>query len=227
MDETILDLDLLDGFSAIDIFSNVDNVGITFDDLIALPGSITFGVNDVDLTTKFTRNISLNFPLCSTPMDTVTEHEMAIGMALNGGIGIVHCNCPIDQQVAMIRKVKNYENGFILEPAVLPPDAIVSELDDMRSMRRISGVPVTVDGKMGSKLLGLISNRDTDFLKDRTTRISELMTPLEKLVTGKYPISIAEANKILKVRSKSLFRGMAIYIYTRVGIQKGLFANCR
>lgn len=199
MGDIIDESELIDGFSANDIFSNADNIGITFDDLIALPGSISFGVNDVDLATKFTKNIMLNFPLCSTPMDTVTEHEMAIGMALNGGIGIIHCNCSIEQQVTMLRKVKTYENGFILEPAVLSPDAIVSELDELRARRKISGVPVTVDGRMGSKLIGLISNRDTDFLKDRTIKISELMTPLDKLVTGKYPISIAEANKILKV----------------------------
>lgn len=99
----------------------------------------------------------------------------------------------------MVRKVKTYENGFILDPAVLSPNAIVSELDELRAIRKISGVPVTADGQMGSKLVGLISNRDTDFLKDRSLPISQLMTPLDKLVTGRYPITIAEANKILKV----------------------------
>lgn len=191
--------DLLNGFGAEEIFNNSECLGITFDDLIALPGPIDFGVADVDLSTKITKNISLNYPLCSTPMDTVTEHEMAIGMALNGGVGFIHCNCTIEQQVAMVRKVKTFENGFILEPAVFPLDAKVSDLDEIRSQKKISGVPVTEDGKIGSKLVGLISNRDTDFLEDRSIKISELMTPLNKLVVGKYPISIAEAYKILKV----------------------------
>jgi IMP dehydrogenase len=137
--------------------------------------------------------------LCSSPMDTVTEHEMAIGMALNGGIGILHCNCSVEEQVNMVRKVKTFENGFITEPAVLSPSATIEDLDLLRQQRKISGVPVTVDGRMGSRLVGLISNRDTDFLKDRAVSIADLMTPLDKLVTGKYPISIADANKILKV----------------------------
>jgi len=198
----IAEEDLVNGYSAAEIFSNGECMGITFDDLIALPGEISFGVHEVDLTTKLTRNITLNYPLCSTPMDTVTEHDMAIGMALNGGIGFIHAHCTIERQVEMVRKVKTYENGFILEPAVLSPDAIVSDLDSLRSSRRISGVPVTVDGKMGSRLVGLISNRDTDFLDNRNLKISELMTPLEKLVTGKYPISIADANKLLKESKK-------------------------
>ena len=205
MTELVLDeAELENGFSAEEIFSNSEYLGITFDDLIALPGYIDFAVNDVELKTQFSRRIQLNFPLCSTPMDTVTEHEMAIGMALNGGIGIIHCNCTIDDQVSMVRKVKTFENGFILEPAVLPPTAIITELDELRAIRKISGVPVTEDGRMGSKLVGLISNRDTDFLKDRSVRISQLMTPLDKLVTGKYPITVAEANKILKVKLMSL-----------------------
>ena len=198
-DFVIDEKELVNGFSAEEIFHNPECIGITFDDLIGLPGSIDFGVGDVDLTSHVTKRIKLNTPLCSTPMDTVTEHDMAIGMALNGGIGFIHCNCTIDQQVAMIRKVKNFENGFILEPAVLPPNALVSDLDALRKSRKISGVPVTIDGKMGSKLIGLISNRDTDFLENRSVPISELMTPIDKLVVGKHPITIAEANKILKV----------------------------
>jgi IMP dehydrogenase len=135
-------------------------------------------------------------------MDTVTEHDMAIGMALHGGVGFIHSNCTIEDQVAMVLKVKNYENGFILEPAVLSPNHKIADLDTLRNTRKIGGVPVTVDGKMGSRLVGLVSNRDTDFIKDRTKLLSEVMTPLDKLVTGCYPISIADANDILKVISK-------------------------
>jgi IMP dehydrogenase len=192
-------LELINGFSASEIFTSKDCQGITFDDLIVLPGSIDFGVHEVDLTTKVTRNFKLNSPFCSTPMDTVTEHEMALGMALNGGIGFIHSNCTIDEQVAMVRKVKNYENGFIVEPALMSITNTISDLDKLRADRKISGVPVTIDGKIGSRLVGLVSNRDTDFIEDRTMKLSDVMTPIERLVTGTYPISIAEANEILKV----------------------------
>lgn len=205
--DTDLELDendpcLVDGYSAHDIFSSEDCMGITFDDLITLPGFIDFAVNEVDLTTNVTRNFTLATPLCSTPMDTVTEPAMAIGMALQGGIGFIHANCTTDEQVSMVSKVKNYENGFILEPAVLSPNHTVSHLDMVRKNRNISGVPVTVDGKLGSKLVGIVSNRDTDFIEERSKLLSEVMTPLDKLVTGTYPISIADANNILKVSKK-------------------------
>lgn len=198
----IFETELMDGYSAQEIFNNSECQGITFDDLISLPAAIDFNVGDVDLTTRISRNYSLHYPLCSTPMDTVTESEMATFMALNGGIGFIHSNCTVDEQVAMIKKVKFYENGFILEPAVLSPNDIVSDLDYLRNSKKISGVPVTIDGKIGSKLVGLISNRDTDFLEDRSKRISDLMTPVEKLVTGLYPLSIEEANELLKSSKK-------------------------
>lgn len=198
--------ELANGFSANEIFCSKDCLGITFDDLIVLPGAIDFGVHEVDLSTNVTRNFKLNYPLCSTPMDTVTEHEMALGMALNGGIGFIHCNCTIEDQMAMVEKVKNYENGFILEPAVMSPTDIIRDLDAMRDRKKISGVPLTVDGKMGSKLVGLVSNCDTDFIEDRTKQLSDVMIPLSDLVVGKYPITIDEANRILKVRLYGLSR---------------------
>lgn len=192
--------ELINGFSAAEIFSsNNDTMGITFDDLIGLPGAINFGVHEVDLKTKLTKNISLTSPLCSSPMDTVTGPELAIAMALNGGIGFLHCNCSIEEQAKLVRKVYRYENGFISDPIVFPPTASVSDLDEIRKKYKISGVPVTVDGKMGSKLIGIISNRDTDFLSDRSKKLSEVMTPIDSLVTGKYPITIQEAHALLKV----------------------------
>ena len=192
--------ELINGYSASEIFTSKDCQGITFDDLIVLPGAIDFGVHEVELTAQVTRNFKLNSPFCSTPMDTVTEHEMALGMALNGGIGFIHSNCSIEEQVAMVLRVKNYENGFIMEPAVMSPNNTISDLDKLREDKNISGVPLTVDGKIGSKLVGLVSNRDTDFIMDRTMKLADIMTPVDRLVTGPYPISIAEANEILKVR---------------------------
>ena len=105
----------------------------------------------------------------------------------------------------MVEKVKGYENGFIMEPAVLSPNHNIRDLDILRNAKKISGVPVTIDGRMGSKLVGLISNRDTDFLSDRSKSIAELMTPIDKLVTGLYPLSIEEANNILKVLNFDYF----------------------
>jgi IMP dehydrogenase len=201
--------ELVNGYSAADVFASKDCVGITFDDLIVLPGAIDFGVHEVDLTSHITRNYKLNAPLSSTPMDTVTEHAMALGMALHGGIGFIHANLTIEEQVAMVEKVKNYENGFILEPAVLSPDNTIHDLDILRDAKKISGVPVTVDGKMGSRLVGLVSNRDTDFIENRSIKLSEVMTPLDQLVVGKYPITIQEANKILKVNILPIFTAFA------------------
>jgi IMP dehydrogenase len=192
--------ELVNGYSAAEVFASKDGVGITFDDLIVLPGAIDFGVHEVDLTSHITRNFKLSSPLSSTPMDTVTEHAMALGMALQGGIGFIHANLSIQDQVTMVEKVKNYENGFILEPAVLSPDHTIRDLDALRDLKKISGVPLTVDGKMNSRLVGLVSNRDTDFIEDRNLKLSEVMTPLEQLVVGKYPINIEAANKLLKVQ---------------------------
>lgn len=203
--------ELVNGFSALDIFSHSDGVGITFDDLIALPGSINFGVHEVDLVAKISKNYTLKAPLCSAPMDTVTEHEMAIGMAQNGGIGFIHSNCTLEEQVAMVEKVKSYENGFILEPAVLSPDHTIETLRDLQVSRKISGVPVTVDGKMGSRLVGLVSNRDIDFIDPEfhgRKLLSEVMTPIDRLVVGHYPITIEEANRILKVLLLRIFHGL-------------------
>ena len=195
---TISESDLVNGWSSEEIFAGNARQGLTFDDVIALPGEIDFGVHEVNLSSHITKKISLNSPFCSSPMDTVTEEEMAIGMALNGGVGFIHAACDIERQVAMVKSVKRFENGFILEPAVLSPTHLVSDLDALQAEKDISGVPVTVDGKMGSKLLGLVSNRDTDFLENRSVPLSEVMTPIEELIVGKHPLSITKANEILK-----------------------------
>jgi IMP dehydrogenase len=153
----------------------------------------------VDLSTKITKNIKINFPFISSPMDTVTEHDMAITMALNGGIGFIHGKSSYEEQVEMVHKVKNFENGFITTPVVMRPQDKVSDLDKLTEARKISGVPVTIDGRMGSKLMGLVTSRDTDFLTDRNVTLASVMTPVTDLVTGLYPLKIADANNILQV----------------------------
>jgi IMP dehydrogenase len=177
-----------------------------YDFSILIPSDLTrnlsTGVSDVDLRTKVTRNIFIHTPICSAAMDTVTEYEMAIGMALQGGVGIIHSNLSAEDQADMVRKVKTYENGFILSPAVLSPTDKISDIDELQAEKKISGVPVTTDGKMGSKLVGLVSKRDIDFIQDRNMRLQDVMTPLSELITGIYPLSIQEANTILRESKK-------------------------
>jgi len=201
----ITEQDLENGHSACKIFEEYiarNPEGITFDDLIVLPGAIDFGVGEVDLKTKVTKDISVHSPLCSAAMDTVTGFEMATGMALNGGIGFIHANQDIEDQADMIRKVKNYENGFILSPHCLSPHNTVHDIDLLCAEKKISGVPVTLDGKMGSRLVGLVSKRDIDFVTNRNMLLSEVMTPFESLITAEHPLSIQEATKTLKESKK-------------------------
>jgi IMP dehydrogenase len=168
-----------------------------------LPGAIDFHVEDVHLSTKISRNIDLKIPFASSPMDTVTEARMAIAMALQGGIGIIHCNNTKEEQAEMVAKVKRFENGFIMDPITYSPDHTVMDIDQLKATRGISSVPITVDGCMGSKLVGIVTQRDMDFVEDRTTKLSAVMTPLDKLVYQKEPISLEDANKILKESKKS------------------------
>jgi IMP dehydrogenase len=117
--------------------------GLTYNDFLLLPGYIGFPASAVDLTSKLTRNITLKTPFTSSPMDTVTEANMAIHMALLGGVGVVHHNCSIDEQAEMIRKVKRFENGFILDPICIPPDMTSAEARQLKDRWGFGGFPVT------------------------------------------------------------------------------------
>ena len=178
------------------------NTGYTYDDLIVMPAHIDFGVDDVSLTTKFTRNISLNSPLASSPMDTVTEDKLAIAMANNGGIGVIHYNCTIEEQALMVRKVKTYRNGFITSPKALSPNNTIADADAIRTNDGHSGIPITHNGEPHGKLVGFISRRDTDFIGDRTLTIETVMTPVEEVVTAPDSISLSEANEVLTKKKK-------------------------
>src|SRR5688572_15211855 len=131
----------LDGLDAGTLFARGN--GLAFDDLIVLPGYIDFPAADVRLETSLTRNIRIKRPLVSSPMDTVTETSMAITLALLGGIGIVHYNNPIADQVEMVRKVKRYENGFITDPVVLSPQHLIRHVDEIKAQHGFSGIPIT------------------------------------------------------------------------------------
>eukprot|EP00746_Dinoflagellata_sp_MGD_P002929 gnl/MRDRNA2_/MRDRNA2_105721_c0_seq1.p1 gnl/MRDRNA2_/MRDRNA2_105721_c0~~gnl/MRDRNA2_/MRDRNA2_105721_c0_seq1.p1 ORF type:complete len:522 (+),score=94.84 gnl/MRDRNA2_/MRDRNA2_105721_c0_seq1:90-1655(+) len=196
------DTDLYDGFPAAKIFAS-GNTGYSYDDLIVLPGSINFTVNDVVLETQFTRKIRLKVPIASSPMDTVTEGAMAIGMALLGGIGVIHVNLSIEAQVAEVIKVKKFRNGFILNPICVSPDIRVAELDSTITKCGVKSFPVTVDGKMGSKLVGIVTERDTMFIEDRSqTLVKDAMTNFGALVTAQDGIELQAANALLKKTKK-------------------------
>ncbi|MBP9024410.1 MAG: IMP dehydrogenase, partial [Spirochaetes bacterium] len=158
-----------DGWSAEEIFSSPNS--LTYNDLIILPGYIDFAPADVDLDTRLTRNLSIKRPFVSSPMDTVTEGRMAIAMALNGGIGIIHSNNTPDEQAEEVRKVKRYENGFITDPICLSPENTISDILNIKEQYGFSGIPITENGKMGSKLVGIVTNRDIDFEKDPSKKL--------------------------------------------------------
>eukprot|EP00742_Colponemidia_sp_Colp-10_P000204 GILJ01000232.1.p1 GENE.GILJ01000232.1~~GILJ01000232.1.p1 ORF type:complete len:499 (-),score=101.56 GILJ01000232.1:85-1581(-) len=190
-----------DGVPASKIFREDNATGYTYDDIIVMPDHIDFGTDDVDLETHLTKGIKLKLPLVSSPMDTVTESNMAINMALQGGIGIIHYNNSIEEQVQEVRAVKRFENGFINKPVVLSPQHTVADVDDIKEKYGFSGIPVTVDGKLGSKLVGIVTSRDIDFFPDnRCKPLSEVMST--GLVVGKEHLSLAEANQILRESKK-------------------------
>jgi IMP dehydrogenase len=187
------------GLSAEELFERTP-YALTYNDIILMPGQIDFAPTDVDLTTRLTREITLRRPLVSSPMDTVTEHRMAIALALCGGIGIVHYNCSIEEQVAQVKKVRRFENGFILDPLTLSPDHTVQDVWDIKAQHGFSGIPITEDGTIRSKLVGIVTNRDIDFEPDRTRKLREVMST--DLITAKKGISLIEANEILRHSKK-------------------------
>ena len=174
--------------------------GITFDDVLLVPAFSEVIANDVDTRTRLTNKIQLNIPLMSASMDTVTEHRMAIAMARQGGIGIIHKNMSIEEQAEEVDKVKRSENGVITDPFSLSPEHTIQDADDLMAKYRISGVPVTE----GTKLVGIITNRDLKFETDFSKKIKESMTS-EGLVTAKEGITLEEAKQILgKARKEKL-----------------------
>ncbi len=165
----------------------------TFDDVLLVPNKSEILPRDVSLATNLTKKIKLNLPLMSAGMDTVTEAKMAIAMAREGGIGIVHKNMTIEQQAAEVDRVKRQENGVITNPFFLSPDNTINDALAVMSKYRISGVPITVDGK----LVGIITNRDIVFETNYDRKISEVMTS-ENLITAPENTTIEEAKDILK-----------------------------
>ena len=187
-----------DGETAGVLFERGD--GLTYNDFIVLPGHIDFAATEVELSTYITRRIALKNPICSSPMDTVTESRMAIGMALLGGIGIIHYNNTPEDQIDEVRKVKRFENGFITDPVVLGPKNTIADVDTIHEQQGFSGIPITEDGTLQGKLQGIVTNRDIDFEPDRGRLLEEVM--VTDLVTAPEGVTLNEANNILRESKK-------------------------
>lgn len=166
--------------------------GVTFDDVLLEPGYSEVMPSDVSLDSMLTRNIPLHVPIVSSPMDTVTESDMAIAMAQLGGIGIIHKNMSIEQQALQVDRVKRSEHGVIVDPVTLPPETSVGEASRIMDERNIGGVPITVDGR----LVGILTRRDLRFLESKERPVEEVMTK-DKLVTAPENTSLEEAERIL------------------------------
>src|SRR5437899_2143728 len=166
--------------------------GITFDDVLLEPAYSDVIPREVDVRTQLTRNIRLNIPIVSSPMDTVTESELAIALAQEGGIGIIHKNLPIPEHTREVDKVKRSENGIIVDPITLPPDETVGTARRIMEQHKISGVPITVNGF----LKGILTRRDLRFLTDNNQRLAEVMTRTN-LVTAPEHTTLEAAERIL------------------------------
>ncbi|MDX1334777.1 MAG: IMP dehydrogenase [Gammaproteobacteria bacterium] len=186
---------------------------LTFDDVLLVPAHSTVLPKDVDLTTKLTREISLNIPLVSAAMDTVTEARLAIALAQEGGIGIIHKNMSIEAQAAQVRQVKKFESGIINDPITVPPTVSIRDVLEITQANNISGVPV-VDGE---NLVGIVTSRDLRFVTELDAPLTDIMTPRDRLVTVKEGASKAEVQallhkhrieKILVVNDQFHLRGM-------------------
>lgn len=170
--------------------------GITFDDVLLLPRRSDFVPAQTDVSTQLTRNIRLNIPLISAPMDTVTEASLAIALAQEGGMGVIHKNLSIEAQVREVLKVKRSANGVITDPVTLPPDAPVSEARRVMREQNISGVPITDNGKRDGRVVGILTRRDMKFLGNEDLPIKQVMTK-DRLVTAPPDTTLQQAEAII------------------------------
>ncbi|MDH4200904.1 MAG: IMP dehydrogenase [Spirochaetia bacterium] len=187
-----------DGISGRELFQSRE--GLTYKDFLTLPGYIDFVPDEVSLQTKISKNIQIHIPVISSPMDTVTEHKMAIGLALIGGIGIIHSNNTIEDQAREVERVKRFENGFIHDPILLSPENTILDILTVKGKFGFSGIPITEDGTMKTRLVGIVTNRDIDFEKDKKKKIKDVMST--QLITAEQGVSLAKANDILKDSKK-------------------------
>ena len=166
--------------------------GLTFDDVLLIPAHSEVLPRTVDVSTKFTRDITLQTPIVSAAMDTVTEAELSIAMARAGGIGVIHKNMTIEEQMNQVRRVKRAENGMIYDPVTIPPDATVGQVLGMMAQHHIGGFPVVDDNGF---LVGIVTNRYLRFQRDPKMPVSEIMTK-DNIVTARQGISLPDATEI-------------------------------
>lgn len=194
--------------------------GITFDDVLLVPAYSEVIPNQVDLTTYLTKTIKLNIPMMSAGMDTVTEHRMAIAMARQGGIGIIHKNMTIEAQADEVDKVKRSENGVITDPFYLSPEHTLADANDLMAKFRISGVPITENGK----LVGIITNRDLKFETDFSKKIKESMTS-ENLITAKSASPLTRPRKSWPKPARRSFPSLMMILTSAVSSPSKISRN--
>ncbi len=212
-----------DGFPGREFFTQ--NSGLTFSDFLILPGYINFLPEDVCLTSQLTSNIKLLTPIISSPMDTVTEHGMGIALSLLGGLGIIHANMGIETQAKEIEKVKRFRSGFISDPKTLSPQHSITDVHNLKHKYGFSGIPITEDGTLETKLVGIVTNRDIDFENDDSTLLSEVMTT--DLITADSAITLKEANRLLKESKKGKLlltndEGKLVFLVCRTDLKENI-----
>ncbi|XP_017777852.1 PREDICTED: inosine-5'-monophosphate dehydrogenase-like [Nicrophorus vespilloides] len=214
-----------DGMTAKEMITSGN--GLTYNDFIILPGYINFSADQVDLSSQLTKNIILKAPLVSSPMDTVTESNMAIAMALCGGIGIIHHNCLPEYQANEVQKVKKYKHGFIHDPVVLCPTNTVQDVLNVKKEKGFCGIPITDTGKLGGKLVGIVTSRDIDFMEGRSnyTKITLDQVMTTDLVTGQAGLNLPQANAILEKSKKGKLpivdeKGNLVALMARTDLKK-------
>mmetsp|Transcript_59325 Transcript_59325/g.123964 ORF Transcript_59325/g.123964 Transcript_59325/m.123964 type:complete len:551 (-) Transcript_59325:308-1960(-) len=218
----------LDGFKIEQLLEALP--GLTYDDFLLLPGHIYFSPQDVSTSTRITRNIRLKCPFVSSPMDTVSESGLAVAMALQGGIGIIHYNCTIEEQVAMVRSVKRYKNGFITDPLVMGTDSKVKDIRAIKQSRGFSGIPITDTGKIGGNLLGIVCTRDIDFVGDDDLPVTDVMT--RDVIVAKEGCTLSQANELMKSSKKGKLpivneKGHLVALISRTDLLKNRdYPNC-
>lgn len=190
-----------DGLSLAQLLDSQVHGGLTYNDFLVLPGHIDFPAGMVSLESRVTRRTSIKSPLISSPMDTVTETEMAIAMALLGGLGVIHHNMPPAMQAAMVRAVKKYENGFITDPVVLSPSHTVADVWNIKEKFGFCGIPITDTGKLNGTLIGIVTARDVQF-RPLSALLSSVMTSGPDLVVAPSGVTLEQANAILRDSKK-------------------------